>query len=99
MEACNYRPIALTIISRRVYERVILSRIKHKLELLHRSQGGFRPQRSTLDQCFSLDEIIKKYPSSEHAFLDIKAAFDSVNRQILWSNLVFHFPTLITLQH
>ena len=86
-EIANYRPIALTVITRRLYERLILKQLNKFVGLLENTQGGFRANRSTLDQCFVLNEIQQINPKAIHAFLDIKAAFDTVNRKILWSNL------------
>jgi Reverse transcriptase (RNA-dependent DNA polymerase)/Endonuclease-reverse transcriptase len=83
----NYRPISLTCVTRRVYERILLNRMKH-LELnLQNTQGGFRKSRSTLQQVFALQEIMQKHPHAWHSFLDIKAAYDTVNRNILWQML------------
>ena len=54
--------------------------------------GSFRKGRSTIDQVTSLHEAIyqrkrniKKSPTI--AFLDIKAAYDSVDREILWERM------------
>jgi hypothetical protein len=89
----NYRPIALTVITRRLYERLLLEPLKGKERLLNRTQGGFRSQRSTLDHCYTLDEIIKDYEKSgiKIALMDLKAAFDTVDRKILWRRLRFAY--------
>lgn len=91
LNAANYRPIALTVIARRVYERIILSRLKDNINLMSDWQGGFRANRSTLDQCYVLDEIMLRYPKARHAFMDIKAAFDTVNRKRLWALLQMNY--------
>jgi hypothetical protein len=93
-EAKNYRPISLTVIVRRLYERLIAEELAPGIELLSDTQGGFRRHRSTLDQCFALSEIFNHHPDAHHAFLDIRAAFDSVNRGRLWSSLYYdyHIP-------
>ena len=61
-----------------------------KLEI---QQGGFREGRSTLDQVVCLDDFIKihkkkfkKFPFV--AYLDIKAAYDSVDRGILFDEFI-----------
>ena len=50
-------------------------------------QGGFRERRSTLDQAAVLQQVMTTryggYPTLV-VFLDIKAAYDSVDRQLLW---------------
>ena len=52
-------------------------------------QGGFRENRSTLDQVATLQQLMtpryKAKDPSLIAFLDIKAAYDSVDRQLLWA--------------
>lgn len=90
-EAKNYRPIALTVIARRLYERLIAPELEPAISKLSKTQGGFRRNRSTLDQCFVLQEIIQHNPAAQHAFLDFKAAFDSVNRQRLWTILQHNY--------
>lgn len=83
-----YRPIALTSIFRKVLEKSMMPML-HKLEgSLDIAQGGFRKGSSTYDMILALDMIIrdnsrKKRPTWQ-AFLDIKGAYDTVNRDILW---------------
>ena len=55
------------------------------MESLNVAQGGFRSQRSTLDQIIGLDRVMKKQKRRIVAFLDIAKAYDSVPRSILWS--------------
>ncbi len=84
----NYRPISLLENLRKLYERVLEKIMLSQMKSLCEEQGGFRIGRSTLDQCQILQEVIhtfkvkaKKAPIM--AFLDIKAAYDSVDRAIL----------------
>ena len=83
----NYRPISLTETGRKLFELCLL-RYMSPITPLSREQGGFRSRRSTIDQIDCLDKLIKSAPSasrSKHmAFLDIKAAYDSVPREELW---------------
>lgn len=84
----NYRPIALTVIARRLYERLLLAPLKHKEKLLNRTQAGFRKNRSTLDHCYTLDSLFQLHgPGLKVALMDLSAAFDSVDRTILWDIL------------
>jgi hypothetical protein len=84
----NYRPILLTCIHRRLYERYLLDDYIEQIDqILEPQQSGFRKGRSTLEQVFALLSFIKANPSAVVAFLDIKAAFDSVNRAILWERM------------
>lgn len=56
------------------------------------AQGGFRPRRSPLDQALCLHDLIADYTRTNHrppvvAFLDIKAAYDTVDRRVIWQAL------------
>ena len=54
-------------------------------------QNGFRPGRSTTDNLFTLTyimEIAKKEKRDIHmAFVDLRKAYDRVNRDKLWESL------------
>jgi hypothetical protein len=84
----NYRPVSLTEVTRKIFEMGLLESLKGSVTL-SREQGGFREGRSTLDQIQALDatlQLIKSRGQSAHvAFLDIKAAYDSVPRPVLWT--------------
>jgi hypothetical protein len=90
-EIKNYRPIALTCVGRRLYERLLCIHLDAKMDLLSDFQGGFRPSRSTLDQAFCLHEILQQNPGATCVFLDLQAAYDMVDRRILWSRLYHKF--------
>lgn len=100
----NYRPISLTEVTRKIFEMVILLSTQDSLTL-SREQGGFRLNRSTLDQVECLDRLIKQARLSHRrlphlAFLDIKAAYDSVPRHVLWSRCIelkLHSITIASL--
>jgi Reverse transcriptase (RNA-dependent DNA polymerase)/Endonuclease-reverse transcriptase len=89
----NYRPISLLENIRKLYERCVLGHLQEgmaagKFKQLNDEQGGFRAGRSTLDQAATLNEIIRAMKKAHRtwpvlAFLDIKAAYDSVDRSIL----------------
>ena len=100
----NYRPISLTEVTRKIYEMCVLDRLRAEIPL-SLEQGGFREGRSTLDQVESLDMLIKASRRSGKkvhlAFLDIKAAYDSVPRSVLWrrcEELEMDTLTLATLR-
>lgn len=85
----NYRPISLTCMLRRLYERLLLNYLRPVTEqFLMPSQGGFRPGRGTLQQCYALHEIMNVNKDAVHVFLDLKAAYDCVNRNILWRDML-----------
>ena len=102
----NYRPISLTELTRKIFEMCMLQRLGPEVKL-SREQGGFRGHRSTLDQVECLDELIKQVRGHDlrrkvfMAFLDIKAAYDSVPRAELWrqcQNLGVDHLTLSSLR-
>ena len=85
----DFRPISLTEVPRRVIEKCLARLLKPFQDKLSPMQGGFREHRSTLDQAAVLQQIMTtRYKESKPtlvAFLDIKAAYDSVDRQLLWT--------------
>ena len=83
----NYRPISLTENLRKLFERVIAVRVRDVIEPMSIGQGGFRRKRSTLDQVSTLQEMLLQNRGSHIAFLNIKAAYDSVDRSIMWRKL------------
>lgn len=97
LDISNYRPIALSESMRKVFEKTILPRLISGIEPLNVAQGGFRHKRSTLDQAIALHEAIisrKRYLKGQPlvAFLDIKAAYDTVDRNLLWNKVESVLP-------
>lgn len=89
----NYRPISLTESMRKLFERVLLKGLCTYIEPLDICQGGFRSNRGTLEQIAALHESIQQRKVTLKrtpivAYLDIKAAYDTVDRRILWNQLV-----------
>ena len=81
----NYRPISLTESLRKVFEHLLLGHLKWKAGPMHFAQGGFRSFHSCNDMIVSLHEALRRSRGKYCvAFLDIKAAYDSVDREILW---------------
>lgn len=82
----NYRPISLTEVTRKLFERLILKEVTEKIEPLSVEQGGFRSNRGCIDQIAALQQWNCQKPNRPRimAFLDIKAAYDSVDRSLLW---------------
>ena len=88
----NHRPIALTCTARRLYERLLVTDLSNlAAKTLCRTQAGFRPNRSTLDQAMVLHEAITRGENPHVVLLDLKAAYDLVDRRILWDELTHHF--------
>ncbi|CEG74980.1 hypothetical protein RMATCC62417_10098 [Rhizopus microsporus] len=64
------------------------------------AQGGFRESRGPLDQALCLAEICNILRHFHHitpvlAFLDIKSAYDTVDRRCIWKNLEQIAPTTL----
>ena len=73
----------------KVFAHLILDRVKDKLLSVRRpEQSGFTPKRSTVDRIALLNLLLKG--RREHsrplwiAYVDLRAAFDSVDRTALW---------------
>ena len=91
-EISNYRPIALTCAVRRMFEKVIEKKYLKKIpKRLTHHQGGFRQHRGTFDQITRLYEHLTAAPEATVVFLDMKSAYDCVDRRILWTRLAGHF--------
>ena len=82
-EVSSYRPISLLPLMGKLFEKMILTRIRIHLEdILPKHQFGFREGHGTIEQVHRIIEIInssfenKKYCSA--VFLDIAKAFDKV---------------------
>ena len=95
----NYRPISLTSVLARLYERMIEGRLIVIIsQRLNRFQFGFRNLRSTVDsialllhrisQAVKCKRIRKQLPV---AFLDLMKAFDKVHHPSLLYKLSHHF--------
>ena len=81
----NYRPISITPCIMRLFERIILERLKNHLDannIIVKQQSGFRQNRSTRDNLFFLiqktHESFNRNKSVVAIFFDIAAAFDKV---------------------
>ena len=81
----NYRGISLLKTGYKIYSKIIAKRLTAIAEvLLLEEQNGFRIGRSCMDCIFSVSQIIEKYREfnipTYIAFIDLKKAFDSVDR-------------------
>lgn len=92
----NYRGISLLCSAYKVYAEILRKRLDKKVEdkgMLSESQTGFRKHRSTIDNIYTLTHIIQREQEKEKdkkiyaLFIDLKAAFDNVDRDILWDIL------------
>jgi hypothetical protein len=106
LQAANYRPISLTSVLRKLFELCLHDDLQKTAPPLDNVQGGFRAHRSTLDQALVLNELCRQHTIDHDfqppilCFLDIKQAYDSVDRNIIWRALETHVsdPMLGILQ-
>ena len=81
----NYRGMSLICIIAKMYNRLILNRIRSVIDIrLRVNQNGFRPKRSTVAQILTLRRIIEGVKANNieavMTFIDFKKAFDSIDR-------------------
>ena len=91
-ECGSYRPISLLSVPGKVFSHVLLERIQPLLQMTQRpQQSGFTAGRSTIDAVLALrllSELHRQFSRPLYvAFVDIKSAFDSVDRNALWKAL------------
>ena len=102
---CNaYRGVTLLSVPSKVLARILLDRVRpHLLKHQRLEQSGFTPKRSTTDRILALrvlSERMREYRRRFFAaYIDLRKAFDSVDRDALWRLLRFRGvpQTLINL--
>ena len=85
----NYRGITLLSITGKVFNRIVLERMKDTVDIhLRDNQAGFRKNRSCLDQIATLRIIAEQSLEWNSPllinFVDYEKAFDSIHRETLW---------------
>ncbi|TBU19796.1 reverse transcriptase [Hamiltosporidium tvaerminnensis] len=82
----EFRPISLIEKTRKLFEKLILSKFDARL---HKQQTGFRTKHSTLNHALCLDTLLR-HSNGERicVTLDIKKAYDSVDRNKLYTKLL-----------
>ncbi|KAG1298434.1 hypothetical protein G6F66_001737 [Rhizopus arrhizus] len=102
----NFRPISLTSTFRKILERCLQNDLQLYSPPIDIAQGGFRECRGSLDQALCLAEIcqilrIHHKIKPTLIFLDIKSAYDTVDRNLIWQSLqpTTPPPLLALLQH
>ena len=92
----NYRPISNLCSCSKIYEKLILSRINslektNNIDLTGKSQHGFKPKHSTLTAGLRIQSLITRAVDDDMsvlmASLDLSAAFDVVNVELLLKRL------------
>ena len=89
----NYRGISLTQVAAKIYNRMILNRIRPVIDKLLRSgQNGFRQSRSTAAHILALrriaEEVLNHKKEAVMVFIDFKKAFDSIDRNKMFQILL-----------
>ncbi|KAJ8287175.1 hypothetical protein GJAV_G00048520 [Gymnothorax javanicus] len=92
----NHVGITLLSIPAKLFTRILLTRALPAIRShRHPQQAGFMPNRSTTDHISVLRLIIenvRKFRKNQHlfiAFIDLKAAFDTVDHASLWNILKY----------
>ena len=95
-DVVNYRPIANLCCTSKIFEKLIMKRIKeieslNNVDLTNTSQHGFKTKHSTATAGLTLQSIISRALDQGHfclmASLDLTAAFDVVNINLLIKRL------------
>jgi hypothetical protein len=88
----NYRGISLQSVPGKVFTKMIHNRMKQYVEeFLGEEQAGFRSGRSTIDQIFTMRQIMEK--ATEHNqdlfinFIDFRQAFDCIWHEGIWRTM------------
>ena len=89
LNCANYRGISLLNIAYKILSAVLCECLKPFVNnLIGPYQCGFRPGKSTIDQIFTLRQILEKTQElqidTHHLFFDFKAAYDSIYREELY---------------
>lgn len=101
-EITSYRPISLLPVISKLFEKLILKRMKIIIErknIIPTHQFGFREEHSTIDQVHRVTDLIEKALEEKKIcaaiFLDVKQAFDKV-----WhKGLMLKLQTLLPKQY
>ena len=88
----NYRGISLLAIAEKIIARILANRlVPHAEGFLPESQRGFCPNRGTTYMFFTAQQLQEKCREQRQplymALIDLRKAFNSVNRETLWRTL------------
>ena len=83
----NYRRIKLMSHTMKVWERIIETRLRDRVEM-SKQRYGFRPGKGTTDAMFALRMLMEKYREGQRelhcGIVDLQKAYDRVPREELW---------------
>ena len=89
----NYRGLSMLDVAGKIFAKVLNQRFNSLLaeKILPETQSGFRADRSTTDMIFLCRQILEKGREQQQqislGFIDLKKAFDTVNREMLFAVL------------
>ncbi|XP_078617621.1 uncharacterized protein LOC144885572 [Branchiostoma floridae x Branchiostoma japonicum] len=97
----NYRGITLMSIAAKVYNKILLMRIRGHIDpILRSNQAGFRRGRSCAQQTHILRRIMEAYQTHQLplviTFIDFKKAFDSIDRKVMLA-VLRHYGIPLTI--
>lgn len=102
-EVSSHRPISLLPVMSKLFEKLLLKRLKpliEEREIIPNHQFGFRSQHSTIDQVHRITNIIEKSLEEKNIcaalFLDVAQAFDKVWHEGLIHKLKRFLPKQYT---
>ena len=83
----NYTGIKLMSHTMKIWERIIETRLRDRVEI-SKQQYGFMPGKGTTDAMFALRMLMEKYREGQRelycVFVDLEKAYDRVAREELW---------------
>jgi sorting nexin-29 len=98
MECSNYRGVSLLNTAYKILSNILFARISPFAEnIIGNYQCGFRKNRSTTNQIFTLRQILEKMKEfgieTHHLFIDFKSASDTIERGQLYNAMSeFNIP-------
>ena len=92
----NYRPISLTCLVMKIFEKIIRNELMARCSnLLNNNQHGFLPGKSCTTQMISFTESINVALNmsirTDVVYFDFAKAFDSVNHDIILQKLKYNY--------
>jgi sorting nexin-29 len=99
MECSNYRGVSLLNTAYKILSNILFTRISPFAEnIIGNYHCGFRKNRSTTNQIFTLRQILEKTEEfgieTHHLFIDFKSAYDTIKREQLYNAMSeFNIPS------
>ena len=95
-EVANYRPISLTSLVMKLYEKIVRDELLHRCHhLIDQRQHGFLARKSCctqmVDFCDSLALSLNDNIRSDVIYFDFQKAFDTVNHDIILRKLKYQY--------